>query len=103
MQAKREKNHNNSNHTPITTFTHNKIRPLSPVLTTPQSLVTACFEAIVSAKSMWNGKKGADRSVCSFFQLKLLLNRSVLLVSGGSQQKGKKQELEDYVEKAWNW
>ena len=35
---------------------------------------------------MRNGKKGADRSVCSFFQLKLLLVRSVLLVSGRSQQ-----------------
>ena len=35
---------------------------------------------------MRNGKKGADRPVCSFFQSKLLLNRSVLLVSGRSQQ-----------------
>ena len=35
---------------------------------------------------MRNGKKGADRSVCSFFQLKLLLDRSVLLVSGRSQR-----------------
>ena len=67
MQAKREKNHNNSNHAPISTFTHNKIRPLSPVLAAPQPLAATGFEAIVSAKSMWNGKKGADRSVCSFF------------------------------------
>jgi hypothetical protein len=46
MQAKREKNHNNSNHAPISTFTHNKIRPLSPVLAAPQPLAATGFEAI---------------------------------------------------------
>ena len=86
MQAKREKNHNNSNHAPISTFTHNKIRPLSPVLAAPRPLAATGFEAAENATAMRNGKKGADRSVCSFFQSKLLLNRSVLLVSGRSQQ-----------------
>ena len=47
MQAKREKNHNNSNHAPISTFTHNKIRPLSPVLAAPQPLAATGFEALV--------------------------------------------------------
>ena len=57
MQAKREKNHNNSNHTPISTFTHNKIRPLSPVLAAPQPLAATGFEAIENARTMRNGKK----------------------------------------------
>ena len=46
MQAKREKNHNNSNHAPISTFTHNKIRSLSPVLAAPRPLAATGFEAI---------------------------------------------------------
>ena len=67
MQAKREKNHNNSNHAPISTFTHNKIRPLPPVLAAPRPLAATGFEAIENATAMRNGKKGADRPVCSFF------------------------------------
>ena len=57
MQAKREKNHNNSNHAPISTFTHNKIRSLSPVLAAPQPLAATGFEAIENARTMRNGKK----------------------------------------------
>ena len=57
MQAKREKNHNNSNHAPISTFTHNKIRSLSPVLAAPQPLAATGFEAIENARTMRNSKK----------------------------------------------
>ena len=57
MQAKREKNHNNSNHAPISTFTHNKVRPLSPILAAPRPLAATGFEAIENARTMRNGKK----------------------------------------------
>lgn len=67
MQAKREKNHNNSNHAPISTFTHNKIRSLSPVLAAPQPLAATGFEAAENARTMRNGNH--NHRPCRWFAL----------------------------------
>ena len=70
MQAKREKNHNNSNHAPISTFTHNKIRPLPPVRSSLPCLKSKTFETIENAKSMRNGKKKSRPSGLLLFCIK---------------------------------
>ena len=57
MQAKREKNHNNSNHAPISTFTHNKIRPLPPVLAASRPIEITGMKAIENVRAMRNSKK----------------------------------------------
>ena len=57
MQAKREKNHNNSNHAPISTFTHNKIRPLPPVLAAPRPIEITGMKATENVRAMRNSKK----------------------------------------------
>ena len=57
MQAKREKNHNNSNHVPISMFTHNKIRPLPPILTAPRPIEITDMEDTGNARAMQNSKK----------------------------------------------
>lgn len=81
MQAKREKNHNNSNHAPISTFTHNKIRSLSPVLAAPQPLAATGFEAIENARTMRNSKKRSRPAGLLLF----LLFRIVLAFSIASK------------------